>query len=205
MNESNADCPTPSNHSALMTPAHKLLLGCFVLLQSGLLSAKEESFPLYGDHRVTIDVPEGYTYDRAFSAEGVITVKISDPKRETILDLSFLPDPADRFATPRSRREFMFENFQTFVEGSVEKIMRFEDVTPRFGSVTLCVFTDANLVGKTELPPGEYLNATTGMKRWPGCAAFFTLLSNGIRSPAYETALKIITEGVHEEKPPASF
>ncbi|MEO7412825.1 MAG: hypothetical protein ABIZ81_05665 [Opitutaceae bacterium] len=188
-----------------MTNALKVFLACLVLLQGGRLAAKEESFPLYEDHRVTIDVPEGYSYERTFSEEGVITVRIADPKREMALDISFLPDPEERFATPRARREFMVGNFHTYVAGSVEKEMRFEELKPRLGNATICVFTDVNLVGKTELPRGEYLNATTGMKRWTGCAAFFTLLSNGIRSPAYEAALKIITESVHEKKPQASF
>ena len=172
---------------------------------ASLLLAKEEIFPLYEDHRVTITVPDGYTYTRDFTDLGIIIVKLMDPKRETNLEISFLPDPEGRFATPRARREFMVDSFQTYVAGSVEKEMRFEELKPRSGNATMCVFTDAKLVGKTELPRGEFLNATTGMKAWPGCAAFFTLLSNGTDSPAYAAALKILTESVHEKKTAATL
>jgi hypothetical protein len=188
-----------------MTNLRQVVLGFLFLIHGAVLSAREETFPFYEDHRVTIDVPDGYTYARSFSESGVITARITDPKREISLEISFLPDPDGQFATPRARRLFMAGNFQTYVAGSVEKEMRFEELKPRTGSATICVFTDTNLVGKTELPPNEYLNATTGLKRWPGCAAYFTLLSNGLGSPAYQTALKIITESVHDKKPQATF
>jgi hypothetical protein len=183
----------------------KILLGLGLLLPCVFLTAKEETFPLYEDHRIAVAVPEGYTFTRVSTDEGVIIVKISDPKQETNLEISFLPDPDGHFSTPRARREFIVETFQKYVEGSVEKEMRFTELKPRVGTATACVFTDASLVGKPEFPRGEYLNATTGLKAWPGCAAYFTLLSNDTTSPAYDAALKIITDSVHDKKPLAAF
>lgn len=174
------------------------------LLLPAALAAKEENFLLYEDHRVAINVPEGCSFKLSSSDAGVITVRILDPKQEANLEISFLPDPDGRFTTARARREFMVETFQRYVEGSVEKEMRFTELKPRSGNATICVFTDTSLVGKTDYPKGEYLNATTGFKAWRGCAAFFTLLSNGLDSAAREAALKIITESVHEQKPPAA-
>lgn len=176
----------------------------FALLLPVASLAKEESFLLYEDHRVAIDVPEGFTYTLNSGDAGMITVRILDPKQEANLEISFLPDPDGRFTTPRARREFIVETFDKYVEGSVEKEMRFTELKPRAGAATLCVFTDASLVGKTAYPKGEYLNATTGLKAWRGCAAFFTLLSNGLESPGYVAAMKIVTESVGEPKAQAT-
>ena len=188
-----------------MNFARTLLFGLTVLSASIRLAAKEEVLALYEDHRVVINVPEGSTLTRSFSDLGIITVKIVDAKQVTNLEISLLPDPEGRFTTPRARREFIVETFQQYVEGSTEKEIHFTEQKTRTGAVTACVFTDANLVGKTDLPPNEYLNATTGMKTWPGCAAYFTLLSNGVDSPAYQAAMKIITESVQDQKPPPAL
>lgn len=187
-----------------MRLTRKIVLWLALLMPAALL-AKEESFLLYEDHRVAIDVPEGYTYTLGSGEAGVITVHLLDPKQEVNLEISFLPDPDGRFSTPRARREFIVETFNKYVEGSVEKEMRFAELKPRAGSATSCVFTDASLVGKTTYPKGEYLNATTGLKAWSGCAAFFTLLSNGLESPSYAAALKIITDSVREPKAQATL
>lgn len=177
-----------------------LLLG-FAVIGS---RAAEESFPLYEGQHITISVPEGFTYSRSFE-NGVVTARLTDTKQLTSLEISFVPDPRNRFAAPRARREFMFQNFQHFVAGSVENEMRLEESTSGDRSLTLCVFTDASLVGKTEIPRGEYLNATTGLKVWPGAAAYFTLLSHDTRSADYQSALNIVTEGVTGKKPGATF
>jgi hypothetical protein len=188
-----------------MSATGKIALGFLLCFSSALTWAKEETFPFYQDHWITIAVPDGYTHTRKLTEAGIVTAYITDPKKEISLEISFLPDPEGQFATPRSQRVFMAQNFEKYVGGSVEKAMQFEELKARVGTVSLCVFTDASLVGKTEFPPGEYLNATTGIKQWPGCAAVFTLLSNGTRSPAYIAAMKIITESVEDKNPPGSL
>ena len=177
------------------------LLG-FALCVSPLLVAKEEVIALYESHRVVVDVPEGSTFTLGTNDLGVVTLKIVDPKQAIDLEISLLPDPDGSFFTPRSRREFIVDKFQRYVAGSVEKEMRFTELKPQLGSVTSCVFTDASLAGKTEFPPNDYLNATVGLKSWPGCAAFFTLLSNGVDSSAYQAAIKVITDSLRDQKPP---
>jgi hypothetical protein len=88
------------------------------------------------------------------------------------------------------------------VEGSVEKAMQFEELDPKVGAGTYCVFTDANLVGKAKLPPGEFLHSTTGLKAWPGVVAVFTLLSNDTTSHEYTSVMKMLRTSVEERAPP---
>jgi hypothetical protein len=182
-----------------------LFLFAALSLAKSPLDAKEETLLLYEEHRVAIAVPEGFSYTRSFGEDGSMSVKIADPRQEINLQISFLPDPEERLATPRARKELLAENFQPYVESSVEKAMQFEELAASTGHGTYCVFTDASLVGKAELPPGEYLKATTGIKTWPGCAAIFTVLSNDTQSPAYRTALKILAESLREKAPQATL
>lgn len=82
--------------------------------------------------------------------------------------------------------------------------MQFEELRPKVGAATYCVFTDAKLVGKPpgEYPPGEYLHVTAGVKAWPGIVATFTLFSNDTKSEAYQALLKVLRESVHEKPAP---
>jgi hypothetical protein len=190
-----------------MIVSRRFVLAVLLLLAGVRASgwAKEDTFLFYQDHRVAVAVPDDYTYTRGVDESGLPIARITDPKQEIILEITFLPDPENQFATPAAQRAFMAENFNKYVRGSVEKAMQFDELKPRVGRASFCVFTDATLVGKTELPPNEFLNATTGIKQWPGCAAFFTLLSHGTTSPAYVAAMKILTESVQDKKGPPAF
>jgi len=161
-------------------------------------TTREETLLLFGQRRVILTVPAGFIYSSGKNERGLITTKLTDSKETIILQISFLPDENSAFATSRGRKEFMVESFQPYVEGSVEKAMQFEELEPRSGGGTYCVFTDANLVGKTNFPSGEFLNSTTGVKTWKGCVAVFTLLSNNTTSEEYRTALRLLRESLNE-------
>jgi hypothetical protein len=118
------------------------------------------------------------------------------------MDIVFLPDSENRFANARARKEQMFDLFQEYVGSSTEKAMQFEELEPRTGAGTYCVFTDTNLVGKTTLPPGEYLHLTAGLKAWPGAVAVFRLFSNETKSDAYQAAMKLLRESLEERAVP---
>jgi hypothetical protein len=92
--------------------------------------------------------------------------------------------------------------FVEYVDSSTEKAMQFEELEPQTGAGTYCVFTDAKLVGQTELPPGEYLHLTTGVKTWPGVAAVFRCFSNDTTSAGYKSILAMLRESVHERPVP---
>jgi hypothetical protein len=179
------------------------LIGLAVgLSAAAAASAGEETLLLFQDRRVVIKVPEKYVYTSARDDQGLITVKIVDPKQKTELQVSFFPDPRQRLATEDGRRAFVADLCMRYAESSVEKGYDFKELKPRTGSGLYCVFTDASLAHKLPAPPGEYLNVSCGIKVWSGSFLVFTLLSNTTTSVEYETQLKLLQE-TFEEKGPA--
>jgi hypothetical protein len=181
-----------------------ILLGLLLLTPPGLAASKEqtETIFLFQNRKVVLTVPEGLGYQSSKDERGAISVQLGHPKNQISMRMTFLPDPEGRFANARQRKEFMNATFQEYVEGSVEKAMQFEELDPKVGAGTYCVFTDANLVGKAKLPPGEFLHSTTGLKAWPGVVAVFTLLSNDTTSHEYTSVMKMLRTSVEERAPP---
>jgi hypothetical protein len=160
--------------------------------------ARDEVLVLFGQRRVTLAVPAGFMFSSDKDERGLITARLGDPQEKISLQISFLPDTAGEFATPRGRKEFLVQTFQRYVAGSVEQAMQFEELEPRAGAGTYCIFTDQDLVGKTSFPPGEYLHATTGLKTWRGCLAVFTLMSNSTSSDEYRAAMRLLRDSLVE-------
>jgi hypothetical protein len=161
-------------------------------------AARQEIVVIPGPRSISIAVPEGFTFASGRDGAGPITVRLAQAKAPVSLQISFFPDPDGDLATARGRKERMVDAFQQFVATSVEKSMQFEELEPKSGSGTYCVFTDENLVGQTTLPPNEYRQVTAGIKAWSGCFALFTLMSNDTTSPEYIAAMKVLRESVAE-------
>ena len=163
---------------------------------------QEETVFIFQNRRVTIAVPEGLGFASSKDDRGLISAKLGHPKAKISLEITFRPDPDGAFATARSRKEFMNEIFHVYVDNSTEKAMQFEELEPRVGAGTYCVFTDASLVGKKKLPPGEYLHSTTGLKTWPGVVAIFSLFSNDTKSKEYQALMTMLRESIAEKPGP---
>ncbi|MCX6952155.1 MAG: hypothetical protein NTV51_08305 [Verrucomicrobia bacterium] len=180
----------------------RLIALLLALPLGGLLAAKEkardETLILFEQRRVAIAVPEGFVFTSNKDEQGFITARLNDPKDKVSLQISFLPDSEGEYATARGRKELMVKSFQQLVSGSVEQAMQFEELEPRSGAGTYCIFTDSALVGKTKYPPGEYLNSTAGIKSWRGCFVVFTLLSNDTKSDEYRAAMKVLRDSLAE-------
>lgn len=162
----------------------------------------EQSIPLGEGRSVHVALPEGFTMSPVMDAGGVPQVHFRDRNGQISGELTFLPDAEGQFSDAFSRRELMHQMFQEFREGSVEEAMQFEELKPKVGQATYCIFTDRKLVGQTELPPNEYLNVTLGVKAWPGAVALFTIYSNGTKSPVYAATMTMLRESVHERVAP---
>lgn len=182
----------------LSLAAALLLLPLATALAGPKEKAHDETLILFGQRRVGIAVPDGFVFASNKDEQGLITAHLNSPKETVSLQISFLPDNDGEFSTSRGRKELMVRSFQQYVVGSVEQGMRFEELEPRTGSGTYCVFTDTSLVGKTKFPPGEYLNSTTGVKSWHGCLALFTLFSNNTTSDEYRAAMKILRDSLND-------
>jgi len=172
-----------------------------VLLCSTLGAAqkrRDATVFLFQNRKVTVAVPEGLGFQSSKNERGIISVRLGDPKNTINLQVSFLPDPEGRFASARDRKEFINETFHEYVAASVEKGMQFEELDPKVGAGTYCVFTDSSLVGKSSLPRGEFLQTTTGLKAWPGVVAVFTVFGNKTTSMEYLAVMNMLRDSVVE-------
>jgi hypothetical protein len=182
-----------------------------VALAAGLLAAavtapaaaqREEILELAPGRRVTVAVPSGFVVERPANPAAPPELRLRDAAGTVSLDLTFLPDPDGLAATPRARRERLVELFEEHVAASVEQAMRFEELEPRRGAGTWCLFTDRALVGRAELPPNEYRLLAVGVKTWPGVMVVFRLFSQDAEAPAHRAAWAVLRESVEERPVP---
>jgi hypothetical protein len=180
-----------------------LLFSFGAIFASGAMTkSREVTFFLFENRRLVVEVPEGFSFVTQTDSEGFVNLKISSPEDKVSGDVRFLPDPEGRFANARARKELMNEMFIEYVESSQEKAMQFEELDPRTGAGTYCVFTDSKLVGKSTLPAGEFLHLTTGVKAWPGVVAIFRFFSNDTTAVDHQSFLKMLRESVYEKPVP---
>ncbi len=179
------------------------LLGLLVsALPSYAAAQREESVLLFEHRKVSVAVPPGFTVTRSRDEAGLVNLELAGAGQRVSLHLVFVPDPEGGALPARARKERMVELFESFVAGSEEKAMRFEELEPRRGAGTFCVFTDTSLVGRTDPPPGEYLHLTAGLKAWPGVMVVFRLFSPDTTSADYLAGLKLLRESVEERPVP---
>jgi hypothetical protein len=189
---------------SLMKMWLRILIVCPLLLNAvaAAPTARDETVFIFQNRRVTITVPEGLGFASGKDDRGIISVRLGHPAGKVSLELTFLPDPSGQFATARGRKEFLNETFHAYVASSVERAMQFEELDPRAGAGTYCIFSDASLVGKATLPPGEFLHSTTGLKTWSGVGVVFTLFSNDPRSDEHQSLMTMLRESVVEKPGP---
>jgi hypothetical protein len=182
-----------------------LWLGCLPALcaVSALAGAsREESVLIFESRKVAVAVPAGFEVKTERDEAGLGHVHLADRGKKTSLDLVFVPDPEGDTLRTRGRMEKIVGLFDRYVAGSVEKAMQFEELEPRRGAGTYCVFTDASLVGRTDLPPNEYHHLTVGIKAWPGVMTIIRLFSQDRTSPEYQALLRVLRESVEERPVP---
>jgi hypothetical protein len=179
-----------------------LLLALVCSTLSAAPKNREEAVFIFQNRKVAVAVPEGLGFQSSKDERGIVSFRLGHPKDKLSLQVSFLPDPDARFSSARSRKEFINDTFHDYLPESVEKAMQFEELDPKVGAGTYCVFTDASLVGKPNLPRGEYLQTTTGVKAWPGVVAVFTLFSNETTSKEYRAVMSMLRDSVEERAPP---
>lgn len=166
------------------------------------VASRDETLFLFENRKVILAVPEGFTLEKGREAAGVIAIRLADAGDKVSGEIRFLPDPELRFMQSRPRKELMNEMFNEYVAASTEQAMQFEELEPRVGAGTYCVFTDARLVGKSPLPPGEYVHLTVGLKAWPGVIAIFRVFSQETKSREYQSLLALLRESLEERAVP---
>jgi hypothetical protein len=183
-------------------PSLLLLFSLFATFRVSAGVAREEAILIFENRKIAIAVPPGFEFSEGKDEAGLRHVSLATAGKKVSLDLVFVPERDGEGARSRARKEKMVELFQEYVASSVEQAMRFEELEPRRGAGTYCVFTDASLVGRQDLPAGEYLHLTAGVKSWPGVFVVFRLFSQDTTSAAYLAGLKLLRESVEERSVP---
>lgn len=163
---------------------------------------REETVFIHQNRRVTVTVPEGLGYAMEKDDRGLLTVRIADRKDQLSMTITFAPTAPDRFQSARDRKDFIAENFRGLVDNSVEKAMQFEELDPKIGGGSYCVFTDPTLVGKPRPSSDDFQYYVAGVKTWPGVMAVFSVYCQDLGSKEYAAALRILRESVHEKPSP---
>ena len=171
-------------------------------VEGALTKSHDQTIALTVDRSVVLAVPEGFTFEAGRDDTGAAVVKLASEGDSVTVELQFLPDPEGKYAGARARKELINELFNTFVESSSEKAMQFEELDPRTGAGTYCVFTDAALLGKEKLPPGEYRHFTAGIKSWAGVFTIIRCFHNDTTSAAYRSVLAMLKTSVDEKPVP---
>jgi hypothetical protein len=170
------------------------------LLTTVAAGDRDALLTVFDYRKVALVVPEGFTLERVQEApNGVVAVRLSGPNGTIDLNLFFVPDPTggELVKSARARKEFMVREFQEYVGASTERAMQFEEFGERGGSAgTYCAFTDSALVGKSQLPPNEFLHITVGVKAWPEGLALFKLFSNDLTSAEYRALVAFLRDAV---------
>ena len=179
-----------------------LLFALLIATLPAAVPPRDETLFLFDNRKVVLAVPEGFSLERGREAAGVITIRLADSGDRVSGEIRFLPDPELRFMQSRPRKELMNEMFNEYVSASTEQAMQFEELEPRVGAGTYCVFTDARLVGRNPLPAGEYLHLTAGLKAWPGVIAIFRVFSQDAKSREYQAMLALLRESLEERAVP---
>lgn len=179
-----------------------LLAPLLVAASDPVPKLREQKIALTDVREVIVAVPDGFSLVTGRDDSGIVGARLGDAKASVSVELQFLPDPEGKYANSRARLELMHEMFAQYVGESTEKAMEFEELECRVGTGTYCVFTDEKLVGKMELPPGEYVHLTTGVKSWPGVVTIFRCFSNDTNSPGYKAIMAMLRETVHEKLAP---
>jgi len=112
------------------------------------------------------------------------------------------PDIA-QFDTPEKISRSVKTSSEKYLQGSVEKKIKLQPVPVSYGSYT--VFTDADVVKKSTIPPGEYKYLTRGMVRLSKDSALgFSLMTNDVTSPDYQKMLDYIFGFVKDSAKPTA-
>ena len=181
----------------------RLIATLAAFLMAGAVSADERLVTIFQGRQLSVSTPPGWRFEESRDKKtGVQTVEIVDPKSEIQLDVSFIPDSEGRLGTREALEAEMRNVFAFYLEGSVEREMKFAslDVTVGIGGYTF--FTDRSLVGR-KVPKGERLISTVGIRSWKGAYLIFTLLSNSRDSDPYRLALDIVRASFKEVRGPS--
>jgi hypothetical protein len=182
-----------------------LIAGALLLVPLAARAEGAKTVVIFEGRQISVPVPNSWTLEEGRDPHhGTPTLRIAAPKEEIVMQISFFPDSEGRLASRKDLEAEAQRIFAFYLESAVEKEMRltFFDASDGMGVYTS--FTDSKLDPK-QIPEGEKLVSTTGIRSWKGAYLLFTLLTDSTKSPTYEKALDLVRTGLKQVKAPVSF
>ena len=168
-------------------------------------AADNKTVTIFEARQFSVPVPWGWSFDQGEDPNlGTPTVKLGDPEKKVILQMTFIPDPSGKLSSREAVEAEAKRILEPYVETSVEKEIRLTFFEPSDGLGAYAAFTDAKLDPK-HVPEDEWLIGVSGIRTWKGGYTLFTLLTNSKDSSAYRTALEIAVSGTRQVKAPVAF
>jgi hypothetical protein len=171
-----------------------MIRGCTIVLLLLVLTAlaapaqSEETVTVPGRNRLTIFVPPGYSFAVERDVDKNAAVRMENPVWPITIAAFIIAEADPAIVTNEWQRNHLIASA---LPDAKEKDYHFQPLHPVSGSGVLCVFTDGRYKSVDELPAGEFLHLTGGVKAWRGCYVFFQIMSNDITSPEYLEALEL--------------
>ena len=177
----------------------------FCGLSVAVAAADNKIVTIFEARQFSVPVPSGWSFDESEDPNlGTPTVKLGDPGKKVILQMTFIPDPSGKLSSREAVEAEAKRILQPYVETSVEKEIRLTFFEPPGGLGAYAAFTDGKLDPK-HIPEDEWLIGVTGIRTWKGGYTLFTLLTNTKDSSVYRTALEIAVSGTRQVKAPVAF
>lgn len=152
--------------------------------------------PVEGADTLAIRLPTGWkTGDNKSERTSPVLLDLSSPGGLQI-KLAIIADADGRFSTAEALDELVTMASQQFIANAIEQTPKLTRLTPKVGLGAYCTFTDSRLVGVTSPAEGEFRNVTSGVYVIGKHAVIFTILSNTVTGPEFQTALDLISSGI---------
>lgn len=159
-----------------------LATGEFVVAQT------EQSVTIPGRHRFSILVPAGYSFRVERDRMDNAAVFMENPVWGISITAFLITDRERPITTTEWQRNELISRVANALSQAKEPDYNIQPLHPVSGTGVFCIFTDGTYKRVEDLPPGEYLHLTGGIRSWRGCFVFFQIMSNDLTSPEYREA-----------------
>jgi hypothetical protein len=134
----------------------------------------------WADHgTIDLDVPQTWKLRGSATEQGGYTF-IASPRSEAhaLLQISLLPVPPELVLTDADLRLRLHDSLRTYIDQSVEKEFRVQDLTCRQGKGWYAELTDATLLGQPTKPDDYKVMRSALLLLEPHTVAIATMLFN---------------------------
>jgi len=161
-----------------------------LLLATGdfAVAQTEQTVVIPGRHRFSILVPAGYSFRVDRDREDNAAVHMENPVWQISITAFLISDREHPLTTAEWQRNELISRVASALSQAKEADYNLRPLHPDSGTGVFCVFTDGTYKRVEDLPPGEFLHLTGGIKAWRGCFVFFQIMSNDLTSLEYQEA-----------------